>query len=440
MKRFLGVIMTDELKQIKKIYGEEMMHLCRGLFPTILLQEGLLLSILRNNIAPTHRLATDIIENKLFDEFKNYINSFVNPNEEKLTDTNKTPFELMDEAGYVLYECKSEEDIQEFAKYYKDSEVLCTIYNGDRLNRCYVFFAVKKNVNEIRREDFNNPEREDEYGTSVISIQFSRGDSNSLSIKNRYNHTVNNPDATFNNNLENIIPGLTKGFEKYYGLNITQETNSNSSFLTINLNYVKAIDGRYYRFNLETNGMYCCENNIIIRHGYINNKYANNPERYLLIDHFIVDLKEKTIFSYSYYVFNINSDSFVKSITDIGKISRINVIKKGENRVITIIYEDKKEVNIGINKYNEIISYENNYVKKLGIFFLSSNKQLQSISMPNVEIIEDGFLYNNQKLESLSLPNLIEIGGFLNENLLIDKEEIYKEIEKRKRKKKMKVL
>ena len=432
--------MTDELKQIKKIYGEEMMHLCRGLFPTILLQEGLLLSILRNNIAPTHRLATDIIENKLFDEFKNYINSFVNPNEEKLTDTNKTPFELMDEAGYVLYECKSEEDIQEFAKYYKDSEVLCTIYNGDRLNRCYVFFAVKKNVNEIRREDFNNPEREDEYGTSVISIQFSRGDSNSLSIKNRYNHTVNNPDATFNNNLENIIPGLTKGFEKYYGLNITQETNSNSSFLTINLNYVKAIDGRYYRFNLETNGMYCCENNIIIRHGYINNKYANNPERYLLIDHFIVDLKEKTIFSYSYYVFNINSDSFVKSITDIGRISRINVIKKGENRVITIIYEDKKEVNIGINKYNEIISYENNYVKKLGIFFLSSNKQLQSISMPNVEIIEDGFLYNNQKLESLSLPNLIEIGGFLNENLLIDKEEIYKEIEKRKRKKKMKVL
>ena len=52
--------MSKELNQIKKIYGEEMMHLCRELFPTILEQEGLLLSILKNNIAPTHSFATDI--------------------------------------------------------------------------------------------------------------------------------------------------------------------------------------------------------------------------------------------------------------------------------------------------------------------------------------------------------------------------------------------
>lgn len=73
---------------------------------------------------------------------------------------------------------------------------MCT-FQGDRLNRCRVFFAVKKDVDSIKREDFKNPEREDLYGTSVISIQFTKDGSNTLSIKNRYNHRVINPDATF---------------------------------------------------------------------------------------------------------------------------------------------------------------------------------------------------------------------------------------------------
>lgn len=45
--------MNNELKQIKKIYGEDTMHLCRNLFPSILEHEGLLLSILKEHFAPT---------------------------------------------------------------------------------------------------------------------------------------------------------------------------------------------------------------------------------------------------------------------------------------------------------------------------------------------------------------------------------------------------
>ena len=194
--------MNNELKTIKKIYGEEMMHLCRELFPSLLEKEGLLLSILKNNLAPTNCFASDIQKNKLHEEFKDWIYSFINVEENNKIITNKTPFELMEEKGYTLIECKTEDDIQSFKKYYAPNEVLCTIYNGGRLNRCHVFFAVKKNVDEIKR--FPNPQREDDYGTSVISIQFSKGKTSTLSIKNRYNHTVNNPDATFSNNLENI--------------------------------------------------------------------------------------------------------------------------------------------------------------------------------------------------------------------------------------------
>ena len=38
--------MKDDLKLIKKHYGECMMHLCRELFPTILEKEGLLFNLM----------------------------------------------------------------------------------------------------------------------------------------------------------------------------------------------------------------------------------------------------------------------------------------------------------------------------------------------------------------------------------------------------------
>ena len=397
--------MNKELTQIKKIYGEEMMHLCRELFPTILEQEGLLLSILTSNIAPTHSFATDIKENNLYEDFKSYIYSFVDVEEKEEFNQNKTPFQLMNEAGYNLYECKSEDDIQSFRKYYEPREVLCTINNGGRLERCFVFFAVKKNVDQIKRKDFKNPKREDEYGTSVISIQFSRGKTNTLSIKNRYNHTVNNPDATFSNNLDNIIPGLKNSFEKYYNFNIDQEDRNKSQFLTNNLKYTRANDGRYYRYNVEINGVYCCENNIIIEYGRIITDFLDNKERYLLIDEFIIDRKDKLIYS------SINSyDSFVKSIYEVGEIECINVTKNNDNKIIAINYNDGKQVTIVADKNNNIIGYENDYILKIGNYFLTHNEELKYISLPNVRKIGDNFLYFNEKLESISIPKVQKIG------------------------------
>ena len=43
-----------------------------------------------------------------------------------------------------------------------------------------------------------------------MSIQFTKDEAHTLSIKNRYNHALleGNPDATYRNNLENIAPGL----------------------------------------------------------------------------------------------------------------------------------------------------------------------------------------------------------------------------------------
>ena len=398
--------MNDELKQIKKIYGEEMMHLSRELFPSILEEKGTLLDILTKNIAPTHFLASEIIKFNLKEVFKNWIYNCAEINSKEVVDTDKNPFELMDLAGYTLYECKTESDIQSFKKYYKENELICTIYNGNRLNRCHVFFAVKKNVDDIKREDFKNPKREDLYGTSVISIQFDKGKNNYLSIKNRYNHTVDNPDSTFSNNLENIIPGLTKSFEKYLNLsNVIQNQTFTDDFLYLELNYVKGNDSKYYRYNVKTDTTYYCENNIIIDKGKVIKEYSDNKERYIVMDKYILDLNKKDI-----YTFDKSEDAFIDSIHDIGKINKIETIKNGEIKDIFIYYDDNKKIKISINKNNAITGYENIYVTHIKEMFLGYSQMVNSVYIPNAVKIEDSFLFLNERVKSISLPNVEYIG------------------------------
>lgn len=206
--------MNDE-KIIRELYGEKMWKMCKKLFPTILIKPGELSKILQNNFNPSRYLYEDIIKNNAVYEFQKYICSLSNIDISKVA-TLKSVRELLNEKSYDLYECHTEEDIQSFKKYYAPHETICTITNGNRLDRCHVFFAVKKNFDSIQRSE--SPRRDDDYGTSVISIQFTKGDLNILMITNRYNHRVPNSDATFDNNLENINPGLTDAFEREYHL------------------------------------------------------------------------------------------------------------------------------------------------------------------------------------------------------------------------------
>ena len=396
--------MNGELRQIKKIYGEEMMHLCRELFPTILEKEGLLLNTLKRILAPSHHFANAINEKGFQGDFKSWVYNHLLEEKQERVESSKTPFELMDEAGYILYECHSEKDIQSFKHLYASKEELCT-FRGGRLNRCIVFFAVKKNVDNIKRENFPNPEREDEYGTSVISIQFSRDEYCTVSIKNRYNHAVKNPDSTFSNNLENIIPGLTDSFQKYCGINLHRSLN-NEEFLS-DLWYIQGDDGKYYFCNMASNGVLYCENNIIIINNKVIDQYAQNKERYVLIDQYIVDLKKKTIFS----PIEGEEDAFIKSINDVGKIKSINIIRNNDNRIICFSYENDKKVLIEINKTNSIIRYKNDYVEKIGDSFMQRNPNVADISMSEVKEIGNRFLSVSSNINHVSLPQVEIIGN-----------------------------
>ena len=391
--------MNKDLKIIKKKYGEEMMHLCRELFPTLLEQEGLLPKLLLDNFKESRSLVKDIIDNNLEEEFKNYIYNQVDVENNYEEVVSKRPEELLKEAGYKLYECHNEEEIQSFRKYYSPGEALCT-FNGGRLNRCFVFFAIKENVDEIKRENFPKPERQDEYGTSVISIQFTRDNSHTLSIKNRYNHTVNNPDSTFGNNLDNIIPGLTNSFDKYYGMHQSHLQNSFEI-----PGYVRANDGKYYKYNYEINNIYYCENNVIIDNFEVK-EYPH--EQYIVLDYFILDLKNKRI--QTYWNDMELEDSFPNTI---GTIKDIKIENDKDNKNILIKTNDSDEVDviITLDKNNRIITYKNNKVENISNSFLEHNNSLTHIELQNATIIGNRFLYYNKILTEIQLPNVTSIGN-----------------------------
>ncbi len=381
--------MEKDLKLIKKKYGEKMMHYCRSELSTILENDGLLPSLLLEHFNENHMLYDDIEKEDKLEEFKNYIYSLIDVENNNKKVEDKTPEELLSKAGYNFYECKTEEDIQSFKKYYSKGEELCT-FRGGRLEKCHVFFAVKKNVDEIKRENFSKPKRQDEYGTSVISIQFTK-ESCALSIKNRYNSTVNNPDATFSNNLDNIIEGLAKSFENQYGF--VQENNSDFELK----NYVN-VKGKYYKYNYEIDNVYYCLDNIIIDNFDVK-KY--DDERYIVFDYFVLDLKEKKILT------EVEYDSFIDGIVDIDKI---NIVKLENGKAIHLIPINGEEIIIELDKQNRIVKYKNNNIKRCDDYFLYFNESLQELNLPNLERCGDNFIYYNKSLQELNLPRLERCG------------------------------
>ena len=392
--------LNKDLKYIKKKYGEKMMHYCRECFPTILNVPGKLVEILNTHFyCVKDSLYNDIKENHKESEFNDFVYSNAGlKNEYDIRDVSKTPKELLDDAGYDLFECKTVEEVNSFKKYFILGEQLCTFLDpASRLENKYVFFAVKKNILDIKREDFLIPDRQDEYGTSVISIQFTRDKNNHLSIKNRYNEVVNNPDSTFDNNLDNIIPGLTMSFYKAYGIREIYDENSEFQME----NYI-SIDGEYYKYNYKLNDIYYCTNNIIALNGKVI-KY--DPEKYIIMDYFIIDLVNKKIDVFD----NKLRDSFSEVI---GKIKNIEIVRGEKDKKVYITNEEDNIFELTLSFDNKLIGIKNNMIDKLPNRFLISGQYLKNMEFSNVREIGNDVLYANTDLEYFNLSKAEVIGNY----------------------------
>ena len=383
-----------------------MMHLCRKLFPTILENEGRLYKLLREHFEVSKDLYDDLIKYNKTEAFKDYIYSYVDFDRYRGS-FNGDPFYLMKKKGYTLYQCKTQEDIDYFKKYYDPKEELCTFSDPNRLKSTNVFFAVKDGAEKLKREDFKNPDRCDDYSKSVISIQFDKGTTNTLSIISRYNTTVRNPNATFGNNLEFITPGLTRSFEEYFGYNIDSYNGS----LDIP-GYVKTKEGKHYKYNYKINNVYYCPNNVII---YKNKVTRLDREKYILLDYFIIDLVNKRVGVYDDRI----DDSFLDGLQSIKKIE---VVKDRSTRRKTIRIND--DILIELDKYNRILSYDNPHVKEIdeNFYLYNIDSVIEKLVLPNVEHIPDDFMFSNKTLKQVYLDNVKSIGnGFMHRNDSLEK-------------------
>ncbi len=405
----LKKIKEKEFNKIKDKYGEKFAQFCRSNFPKIS-EYTSLSDFISNLMYPTKALYDDIVEQGAEASFVAYVNTaFEKVNNIQVATKEyvpENPFELIRKKNYTLYKCETNEDIQKFKKYYKKNEEICTFKQPNRINESLVFFAIKDGatvdgINGKKRKDFIRPMRQDEYGTSVISIQFTKGSYNRLKIISRYNHTVVDTDATYSNDLENIVAGLTESFAREYSLNLVAK---NGIFPLAG--YVLGNDRKLYRYNVNIDGTYYCNNNIVITNG---EPYQYNPDKYELFDNFLLRRVSNEVINLARY-----SDSFADTANGFVKNS---VFKSNNNRIILLEFLDGSTAEIGLGKNNQIISYNNENITEIGDNFLLHNTTATRVNLPNVKTIKNKFMQKNSSMTSLTLDNVTQIGDdFMEDN------------------------
>ena len=210
--------------------------------------------------------------------------------------------------------------------------------------------------------------------------------------------------------------------------------------------YIKANDGKYYKYNHMIFGVCFCPNNIIIDNGKVITDYQDK-EKYLIIDCYILDLQNHKIKCYnhigSHDFLELNDAQFDNVENEDYGISRIDVINNEEGKIINIKLKNGSQSIIHINKYNQIIYFENNNqihevsdllnysesieilklnnVKTIKSDFGKSNKSLKYVSFDSTETIEDNVLSENIELKALIAPSVKNIGcNCLEENQALE--------------------
>lgn len=220
-------------------------------------------------------------------------------NEEKGDKSVKeSPYALLDKAGYDAYFADTLEKQDAISKYFKENEKLCT-FKSNRYMSHYIINAVRKDVDNIKREDFvGKEERQDEYGTSVLSIQVARK-GGFVSIKNRYNHTVSGCDNTFNSNPDNIIPGLSAAIQQEFGVSFKVQSTLPDN--------VSLVGQQLVRWHLEINGIYIGDK-WYIKNGNLVEVRADQGE--FLFDYFIFSMKTKQFRVVDYSIVDSFAEDF----------------------------------------------------------------------------------------------------------------------------------
>lgn len=331
-------------------------------------------------------------------------------NEEQLAD----PIELLDKAGYNAFYVESLEDQNKIEHYYAsaedlerygceikraDGEKLCTFRDPNRYKTHYIIHAVKKDVDDIRREDFIKKEkREDLYGTSVISIQIpiprDREDrSSSISIKNRYNHTVTGCDNTFQSNPDNIVSGLTLALQRKFNVTFGNLKDVPDKY--------KLVNGHLISYNFEENDIVFGDS-FYIKDGEINEL---NRDYEIMLSGFILNKKDNTISNPAKLTPSLQT-ALEEEIKD--KKLQIRVDKRNGFRVLTADNEIIARFRDGMLLSLRLPTTEK-LTGDLSTTHVQFNK-LKFFEAPKLAEIGDNFMCNF--MATLDLPKLKKVGKF----------------------------
>ncbi|MDE6250879.1 MAG: leucine-rich repeat domain-containing protein [Alphaproteobacteria bacterium] len=306
--------------------------------------------------------------------------------------TNADPFQLLDQAGYHAFEVHNLDEQNSIQHFFRHNEELCTFRDEHRYENNYMIHAIK---HEVWRDPYTikpskNPERQDEYGTSVISIQI-RKKGGFISIKNRYNHTVDNPDQTFHSNPDEIIAGLSGALKAYF------DVDWQSTGITVPNGFI-LYNKQLLKTNFEVNNCYFGDG-FYAKDGEIIDIDKNNQ---IQMDYFIWDNKQKKLLNPSG-----TTDGFVQVFNNFVQGKKVTVSGKAPNQTITV--DGEKIIELG---NNQIVTLNLPGITDIPPEFLALNKSIQQINLPNVKTIGNRFLNHNENLQKLSLPEAVTIGNF----------------------------
>lgn len=262
--------------------------------------------------------------------------------------------EDFNKAGYDTVIFDDYEKIAECKKYYAPNETICTYNNlANRMIQYHMLVAIKKDIDKIQRSE--TPEREDEYGTSILNIQIAKNGSH-MSIKNRYNHTVSECDSTLNNNLDLLVPGLQAKVLGYYNI---ASLNKNRS---------------YYKDIVKINGFYL--------------KYSREIEN-VYFGNFILDNQNGVRFEDSsrYYV-NCNFDN--PCVLDFHDKKLIKLFKEWHQ-------VSKGSLLTRAMRENLLCSGNKDKIDDLNIVFQDSTKELLQCRRKSLQYLADCYGYDFQK-------------------------------------------
>lgn len=305
----------------------------------------------------------------------------------------KNPFELLKEAGYKAFYVDSFEKQNSIKKYFSDGEELCTFSDNKRFENYHIIHCVKEGAEKLSRSDFMGKEqREDEYGTSVLSIQIAKED-DFIKICNRYNHTVNNPDNTFCSNPDNIILGLTASLEDYFDIKLLGVVGIPDGYTYQN--------GQLFKYHTEDLNCYIGDG-FYVQDGDV---YYFNKDYEVVADIFVFNLKDKKITSFIQPLEEEQERNLNILAQEIERASLQLV--KNQDGSHSLLKNQKPFLKIREGAIEEMVLETETLEPEIDEF-----SSLKKLTLLNIRKVDSYFLSMNAKVEEIIAPNLEEAGSW----------------------------